>query len=337
MRAGDSSAPRVTVIVPVRDEERDVARALTSLARQTIGPESIEVLVYDGGSIDRTADVCRELATRYAWGAYDVLENAERTVPYALNAGVAKSRSEWVTVISGRTEFSPNYLEACLAQLDGSEPSVAAGGRFVARANGGVARAIAAVVTHPFGVGKGFRTATRAGDVPHHPFAVWRRDDVLRLGGFDTELTRNQDDEFCMRAVRQGARIRLVPEASVTYRPRERYQGLAVQYFQYGLWKSAVALRTGLFPKRSAVPAVVVGGLSVSVALALTGRTRTPLAAFLGLYAVGGTIVAVRAHCDPLLTGLALGIVHLSYGSGVIAGAARPGLVASSLARTRRR
>jgi len=325
----------VTVVVVVRDEERTVGRALESLGRQTVGPATLEVLVYDGGSTDRTAEICRSFATTYAWGRFEVRDNPGRTVPHALNAGLADGRCEWFAVIAGRTEFSADYLEACVRELDSSGPRVGVGGRFDAVAEGTIPGSIAAVVTHPLGVGRGFRTERVDGDVPHHPFAVWSRADVIALGGFDTELERNQDDEFSMRALRQGARIRLLAAPSIRYRPRERFRGLAAQYFQYGLWKSAVGLRSGLFPRRSALPALVACGLTASVGLAVTGRSSRPLLALLGGYLVAGTAVASSRGSSRLVTPVALAIVHAAYGFGILAGAARPELATSSLGRKR--
>ena len=339
MRHGAASAShtRVTVVVPVRDEARTVGAALESLAGQTVDAPALEVLVYDGGSTDGTADVCRAFAEARPWGRFEVLDNPAGTVPHALNAGLADGRSEWFTVLAGRTTFSPDYVEACLAELEGAPPGVAVGGRFVADTRDGVAGAIAAVVPHRLGVGRGVRTESRAGDVPHHPFAVWRRDDVIRYGGFDESLTRNQDDEFCMRAVRQGARIRLLPGPEIRYRPRERFRGLAVQYFQYGLWKSAVGLRTGLFPRRSLAPAAATAALGVTLPLAASGRSRAPFAALAAAYVVAGSVVAAERGSSRVLTTAALALLHLSYGAGVIAGAVRPRLVSSPLGSTRLR
>lgn len=326
---------RVTVVIPVRDEARTVGAALNSLAQQTLGPPALEVLVYDGGSTDRTAEICRGFASAFEWGRFEVHHNAARTVPHALNAGLADGRCEWFAVLAGRTELSPDYLELCVQELRRLGPAVGVGGRFVAAAQGRVARSIAAVVTHPLGVGRGFRTEKVESEVPHHPFAVWRRDDILRLGGFDAELERNQDDEFSMRAKRRGARIRLLGQPWIRYRPRERLRGLAAQYFQYGLWKSAVGIRTGEFPLRSVLPAAGVTALVVCATLAAAGRTSLPLAAWLTGYLVAGSAIAASRGSNRLLTALALAVVHVSYGSGVLAGAARPALVSTSLARVR--
>jgi succinoglycan biosynthesis protein ExoA len=134
-----------------------------------------------------------------------------------------------------------------------------------------------------------------------------------------------------MRATRAGMRILLVPAAAVTYRPRERLVGLAAQYFQYGLWKSAVARRHGMFPLRSTAPSAVLMGAGASLALALGGH-RLPLATLAGAYLAAGALASRdRPAADPVATGVSLATTHIAYGAGVVAGAASPGLTATRL------
>jgi hypothetical protein len=138
-----------------------------------------------------------------------------------------------------------------------------------------------------------------------------------------------------MRAVRRGARIRLAPSATIRYRPRERFRGLAAQYFQYGLWKAAVGVRYRLFPPRSALPALAACALAAGGALAGAGRSKAPLIAIAGGYAVAGSVVASSRGSSRVLTSVALATVHASYGIGVLLGAAMPRLVSSSAGRAR--
>jgi succinoglycan biosynthesis protein ExoA len=328
--------PAVTVVLPVRDEASTVGLVLDSLARQSLGPERLEVLVYDGLSSDETKQVCEGYAHEHSWKRFEVIDNSDRTVPSALNRALAASTCLWFMRLDGRTWISPSYVEACVARA-AAEGKVAAGGRLAAQATGAVASAIAAVVTHPIGIGRGFRNAADPGtDLPHHPFAVWRTQDLRSLGGFDPALTRNQDDELSMRAAKQGWRIALVPDAEVMYRPRERIRGLAAQYFQYGLWKSVVARRHGLFPRRSLVPAAVAAAWIGALSLRATRRSVLPLRSIVAVYLTAGFLVArERPSTNPVLTAWALAVLHASYGVGVMAGFVKPRLAQTRIGKGR--
>ncbi len=330
------TARTVTVVMPVRDEQETVGEALASLAEQDLGAEHIQLLVYDGMSTDATRACCERWAPRAAWASFEVHENRERTVPHALNAGLAAATGEWFIRLDGRTTLSRGYLRTCLDWLATAAPLAAAGGRLHAVADGPMGEAVAATVTHPWGVGQGFRVNHQmVAVVPHHPFAVWRTDSVRDLGGFDPRLVRNQDDEFSMRAVKAGAQIWVLPTVDVTYRPRTRLRGLATQYFQYGLWKSAVGRDSGLFPLRSLAPAGVLGLAGGATVGALAGR-RWPLVALTVAYgAAGWRVSESRPRAGPLRTAAALAILHLSYGAGVLAGGARPALAWSRVGRVR--
>ena len=320
----------VVVVIPVRDEALTLDAALESLARQSVGAPAIEVAVYDGLSTDGTPEVARAWAARADWRRFEVRENRARTVPHALNDALARTDSAYFTRLDGRCRLSPNYLETCLAAIPAPPAVAAVGGSFVAEAEGAIPNSIAAAVTHPLGVGKGFRTVEGDEEVPHHPFAVWRTEDVRRIGGFDPELTRNQDDEFSFRATRAGARILVASAATAHYRPRERYRGLAAQYFQYGLWKSAVGRTRGAFPPRSLAPAAVFAA-ELGAGVAAANRRWAPSVAFAATYLALGGVCAAPRPANPLLTAAALATVHTAYGVGVVAGALRPELTRGRL------
>ena len=75
------------------------------------------------------------------------------------------------------------------------------------------ARAIAIGLSHRFGVGNSyFRTGTRERrEVDTVPFGCYRREIFDRIGLFDEELIRNQDDELNFRLIRRGGRVLLPP------------------------------------------------------------------------------------------------------------------------------
>jgi succinoglycan biosynthesis protein ExoA len=333
-----SRSPVVTVVVPVRNEARTIGDALKSLAAQDIGPEALEVIIMDGDSTDQTRSVCAGLASEYPWGRFTIDRNEGLTAPYALNGGLQRSTCPWFTRLDARTRMSANYLSCCIQYLERvGDPLQAAAGRFIVEARGTRASAaIAAALSHSLGVGRGYRTIIAdEAEVDHHPFAVWPTDAVRRFGGFDEELTRNQDDEFSNRARSQGARIQMLGQASIRYWPRDRFRGLAAQYFQYGLWKSAVGRRRGYFPARSLVPA---GTTLITLALpaSILRRRPLPLLGILGVYvALGAAASRERRAAGTVSVGWALFLMHFFYGLGVLLGGLRPSLAKGPLGSIR--
>src|SRR5690606_23824190 len=120
------------------------------------------------------------------------------------------------------------------------------------------ARAIAVAMAHPFGVGNSwFRIGVREPRlVDTVPFPCYPMELFRRIGGFDEELVRNQDDEFNARLLQRGGRLLLVPGVVSQYYARTRLRNLARMFFQYGLFKPAVIRKTGaVLTVRQLVPA----------------------------------------------------------------------------------
>ena len=73
-------------------------------------------------------------------------------------------------------------------------------------------RAVAFGMSHPLGVGNShFRIGTTEDRwVDTVPFGCYRREVFDRIGLFDEELVRNQDDELNLRLIRRGERITML-------------------------------------------------------------------------------------------------------------------------------
>jgi cellulose synthase/poly-beta-1,6-N-acetylglucosamine synthase-like glycosyltransferase len=54
-----ANAGKISIIIPARDEEHNITKLLTSIRSQSNQP--LEILVIDDQSIDKTAEVAREL------------------------------------------------------------------------------------------------------------------------------------------------------------------------------------------------------------------------------------------------------------------------------------
>lgn len=95
--------PRVSVVVPARNEEAYIDRCLEALLQQKPPPD--EVIVVDNGSKDRTAAIAE------AWGARVVLE-PKPGVHHARQAGLKAARYEIVAQTDADTRVLPGWIAA---------------------------------------------------------------------------------------------------------------------------------------------------------------------------------------------------------------------------------
>lgn len=317
--------PFVTVIMPIRNEAAYIARSLGAVLAQDYPPERMEVLVVDGMSDDGTREVISSLQVRHPRFAIRILDNPARIVPTALNLGLRHARGEIIIRVDGHCEIAPDYVRRCVEVLQETGADNVGGlqrsiGKTV------IGRAIALATSFPFGVGNArFRYSSEPGWVDTVCLGAYRREVFARIGGFDEELVRNQDDEFNFRLTQAGGKIWLDPSIRSIYYSRASLRGLWRQYFQYGLYKvRVIQKRRGIPSWRHLVPAVFVLGLVGSLFLALV--TRQPLWALgvAGPYAGANAAASLwTARHDPRalpFLPLAFATLHLAYGLGFLWG-----------------
>ena len=153
------------------------------------------------------------------------------------------------------------------------------------------------------------------------PFGCYRRDVFDRIGTFDEELTRNQDDEFNMRLLRAGGKILLVPDVVCDYVARSSLRKLWAMMYQYGLFKPLVVRKSQrVLTFRQMVPALFVLSLLLMGVVSLFHPIgRITLAGILCLYisadiASAFTIARRQKISHGIASLLAFPCMHLGYG-----------------------
>lgn len=104
--------PSLSIIIPARNEEVNLARLLPSLSAIDY-PGEIEVIVVDDGSMDATAAV----AARYGMRVIPVAETAPGWLgkPYACQQGAAAARGDWLLFADADTVHAPQAAAAAVA------------------------------------------------------------------------------------------------------------------------------------------------------------------------------------------------------------------------------
>src|SRR5436305_3545346 len=104
----------VSVLVPVRNEERHIRETAAAMSAQTFGG-SIEMLFADGRSEDRTREILLELAASDP--RVRVLDNPNRHTASGLNICLRQARGEYVARMDAHTVYPERYLAAGVERL----------------------------------------------------------------------------------------------------------------------------------------------------------------------------------------------------------------------------
>jgi len=317
--------PLVSVIIPVRNEAGFIERCLRCLLENDYPPARVELLVIDGLSDDGTREIVQRLAEET--GQIRMVDNPQRITPVAMNIGIRESNGDYIIITGGHAETPPEFISAHVREFQAHPEAWCVGGWVDTVSSTLVGRAVAAAMSSPVGVGNArFRLGDYEGYVDTLAGA-YRRWVFDRIGLFDEELVRNQDDELNHRLIQAGGKIWMSRAIHCRYFSRASLRKLARQYFQWGFWRIRTMQKRGKpATLRQIAPLVFVLIWLVLIAGALIWRPiGWGLAGFAGLYAVallaGAADVARRtAWREAFWAPLVFAILHFCYGFGSLKG-----------------
>lgn len=314
----------VSVLMPVLNEEAAIVETLTSVLAQE-GVE-VEILVVDGRSADRTAQLVTEIASREP--RVRLLTNDKTSIPAGLNIGLEHSSGEFIARVDGHTALSEGYFRRALECFAANPQLGGVGGKRVGVSATPTGRAIALALSSKFGVGNSINHyADTAQLTDHASLGVYRTAVAREVDGWDESLPVNEDVDFDLRILGTGHVIGFDPAMEVQWKVRDRVVDLFRQYRRYGRGKAAMIRKNGreAMRLRHALPPVaVVGGAVLSVA-----ALRRPKVLIVGLpYLVALVAASSRAwqRRDPsertsaVSLPLAFVAMHGGWGLGFLEG-----------------
>jgi succinoglycan biosynthesis protein ExoA len=283
---------------------------------------SLEIIVSDGLSEDGTAQRLQNWAKTDA--RIKVISNPGRIVSTGLNAALREARGTYVVRMDMHTRYAVDYIKQCVKALKTTR-ATCVGGPWIAEGTTAVQRAIATAFQTRLGSGgAASRRSNYSGPIDTVYLGAWRRLELLRLGGFDETLVRNQDDELNLRIHRSGGTVWQSSDIKCSYRPRSSFADVFRQFYQYGYWKLAVLKKHRLpASARHLVPFLFLACLAISAALSpFVMAAAYSLALLVGAYVLVACTAAINAQCGkgsigwaPLVA-VALACMHFGYGLG---------------------
>lgn len=317
---------RIKVVIPCRNEVQFIEECIDAIYRSDLDSSiDLSVFVVDGQSDDGTQNVIVKLQEKYA--TLYLVENVKRLTPFAFNLGIHFGEgADYIQIVGARHILSKNYLSRCLTHLVENKEIWCVGGAINNIYTNNTSRIISSAMGTSFGMGIGnFRTLKKSGFTdtvtsPMYPSFVFDR-----IGYFDEDLIRNQDDDFNFRVSKAGGKIYFDSEIELKYYVRSSFKGLWRQFFQYGYWKVFVNRKhKTITTMRQLVPPLFVLFLFLLPFLFLLNLTlgiigTIPLLLYVALN-VFYSLRASHSFSEFIMSFKAYLFIHISYGLGYCSG-----------------
>ncbi len=225
---------RISVVIPVRNEERSIAALLDGLLAQTRRPD--EIVITDGGSTDATAEIITYYLERGA--PIELIRSGPALPGRGRNLASARAKGDWLAYIDAGVWPAADWLERLSARV-AKDPKleVVYGGltpvtntRFkmcAAIAYVPAPKRVNGVLVHP----------------PVLPSSLIRKTVWEKVGGFPEDLRSAEDLLFMQRIAEGGYSVAHEPAAMVWWELQptpwstfKRFVTYAENNIRAGLW-----------------------------------------------------------------------------------------------------
>ncbi len=194
-------APKISVVMPVMNEERYVRYSIESILSQTFS--DFEFIIIDDGSTDGTPEILADYARRD--GRIRIIRNNRNMgISRSLNIGIKAARGDYIARMDGDDVNTPDRFEKQAALLDENSDLVVAGAGYqTITADGRPRHAVTEGVERWecdwFSI---FRSTIL------HSIMMYRRETLLQHNVFyDPAFDYAEDVEFAHRLLRHGAAL----------------------------------------------------------------------------------------------------------------------------------
>lgn len=319
---------KVSIIIPVRNEEKFIGKCLDSIILQNYPKDRMEVLVVDGMSSDNTRKIIQDYVEKLSF--IKILDNSNKFTPYAFNIGIKQAKGDIVMIIGAHACYEQDYIAKCIKYLkEYGADNVGGVLKALPSKNNVIANSIAFSLSHPFGSGNAYY---RIGADSHKCVdtvfgGCYRKNIFNKIGFFNENLVRSQDWELNLRIKKAGGKIVLVPDIEIQYFPKATLRDFFKHNFKDGFWVIYPYKFVSIpFNLRHYVPLIFVLILSSAILSEIFFHILTPFIFVISLYFLTSVYFSVRIALREkkliylLLMPIVFFVRHTGFGLGSIWG-----------------
>lgn len=217
--------PHISIVIATYNRARQLLGTLESLIRQDLPAVEWECIVVDNNSKDDTQTLFAEFAEAHREFNLRIVSEQQQGLSFARNRGIEESRGKIIAIIDDdeivNQEFARSYLEL----FSKYEIAVAAGGRVVPRYPSGrpswLSHFTEIPIANPTDWGDSIRKFPK-GRIPAGGNMAFRREILLKYGGFDTslgrigsKLTGGEESDLFERLANDGVEFWYTPDVII--------------------------------------------------------------------------------------------------------------------------
>lgn len=230
----------ISVIIPARNEEKNIGSLLDDLFAQRYPPGKMEILVVDDHSEDRTAEIVNEKIKNVSFGR--IILSVKTGKKSAITTGVEHARGEIIVTTDADCSVNPDWLISVNNKFSNDEVKMVFGPVKIDHGNS----FFSTIQSVEFASLVGSGAATMAMDTPtmsNGANLAFLKKTFPEVGGYNGNFqVASGDDEFLMRKISDkypgSIRFNNSKESIVTTQPQRTLTEFISQRIRWaGKWK----------------------------------------------------------------------------------------------------
>lgn len=318
----------VTFGIIAYNEQRYLPDLLDDLLKQTYDKKLIEVIFVDGESQDNTLEIMKEFQNKYSnvFMGVKLFQNTKRVQPAGWNIVIQNSAADALLRIDAHARLPENFVENSIKCLNAGEYVCGGPRENIIDENTLWKQMLLTAEQSMFGAGvASYRQGTQEKKYVKSLFhAAYREDVINKVGLFNEELIRTEDNEYHYRVYQAGYKICYDPQIHSYYQTRNSLKGMMRQKYLNGLW---IGKTLFVCPRCISffhlVPCAFVLAVLLTAIMGATGIIWPITALWIayGTANIAMTVISAdwrNIYC--FLLPIIFLLLHLSYGAGTIEG-----------------
>src|SRR5215203_67050 len=214
----DKGATTISLVICTYNRDRFLPAALESIKNQTFDQNNFELIIVDNNSRDNTAAICKEFISNNPHLNIKYCFEEQKGLSFARNRGIAEAEASIITYVDDDVKLSPAFLQEITLFFETYKEAVGAGGKVIPKyendkepewmnqyLNGFVGK-----VDH----GNKVLQYNNSMKYPAGCNMTYRKEILVKAGGFNTQLTFRSDDKYIFYEVKKiSDQIYYVPNA----------------------------------------------------------------------------------------------------------------------------